>query len=129
MSTYSKRATQLCVAGAVIGVAGLVFSSCGYAAGEIALYPAILIWMFGTVYWAMAKGYHWAVGLLGASCVGILVIAFLPEIGKPKPEEGGLLDLKSMDSALAALPWTCPKCSNDNPNTTYRCQSCGHSIV
>ena len=25
--------------------------------------------------------------------------------------------------------WKCPKCNNDNPNTTYQCRNCGYKLV
>ena len=25
--------------------------------------------------------------------------------------------------------WKCPKCNNDNPNTTYQCENCGYKLV
>ena len=25
--------------------------------------------------------------------------------------------------------WECPKCKNDNPNYTYKCESCGYSLT
>ena len=128
-TVYSKRAVQLCLAGATVGLGGLVSSSFGLSAGEVALYAGLFLWMFGTIYWAMAKGYHWVLGLLGVSCIGTLAIALLPNKGNQDPARDEHVDLTTLDPETATLIWVCPKCGKDNLNTTYRCKSCGHSIV
>ena len=40
-----------------------------------------------------------------------------------------LLDLGMLPPDVGAQLWTCPACGATTPNRSYKCDSCGHSIV
>jgi hypothetical protein len=128
-SSYARASKYLFLAAVVAGLGGLAAYSRNWPGSVVALYVSVFLWMFGSVAWSLAKGQHWGWGLLGFSLVGIAVIAWLPNKIESDLSRKGNLDLRTLDPETAKLTWPCPKCGNDNPNTTYKCQSCGYSVV
>jgi hypothetical protein len=117
----------LCGTGMAVGVIALVVMSRSETVGTVLLVASLFPWMLGTVSWAMAKGQHWAWGLFGTTVIGLLIIALLPD--KTRATGKGTLDLSHLDPEVAEQKWTCPKCGVETPNTSYRCERCGYSVI
>ena len=117
----------LCGTGMAVGVIALVVMSRSEEVGAAILVASLFPWMLGTVSWAIAKGRHWAWGLLGFTVIGLLIIALLPD--KTRDTGRGTLDLSNLPPEVAAQKWACPKCGVETPNTSYQCGRCGYSVI
>ncbi len=120
---------RLCGAAAVVWLVGFLTAVLTRQETVLALAfgVALVLWMLGTVSWALSKGRHWGWGLLGLSVIGIVVIAMLQD--RTKQPTGQVLDLRTLPPGQAAQQWACPKCGAETPNTSYTCSKCGYSVV
>jgi len=90
----------------------------------------LIVYIFSTAFFtgwlAGEKGYGTvAWGVLGFffGLVALLTIGFAPNL--IKSEQSNIKYYVKKEEKK----WKCPKCNNENPNSTYQCENCGYKLV
>jgi hypothetical protein len=86
LAEYKSKTVSFVVGGIVLQIIGGILAKAGFlgglVGGPVGLLGSVLLIM-GCCFYAKAKGYAWWVGLLGLlSCVGVVVLYFLPDLHK-----------------------------------------------
>jgi cytochrome c-type biogenesis protein CcmH/NrfF len=89
-----------------------------------------------TAWLAVKKGYDVLVwfflglffGVISLFAVGFAPVKNMIKHQTEKPASGQSGGEVKRDYNMAKT-WKCPKCSNENPNDSYTCKSCGYKIL